>query len=53
MPSRRGPDGTGTSVISVRDPGCGRAPRELAQLARSGGDPQLLEAGARQAAAEP
>jgi hypothetical protein len=40
------------SVISVRGPGCGRAPGELAQLARSGGDPQLLEPGARQAAAE-
>ena len=40
-------------VISVRDSGCGRAPGELAQLARSGGDPQLLEPGARQAGAEP
>jgi hypothetical protein len=30
------------SVISARDLGCGRAPGKLAQLARSGGDPQLL-----------
>jgi hypothetical protein len=30
------------SVISVRDLGCGQASGELAQLARSGGDPQLL-----------